>query len=383
MNTCETYKSRLAGFLNAHHIDLYWKGRTGLYALLKAMDIGAGDEVIIQAFTCVVVPNAVMYCGATPKYVDVSKATLNTTLEKIKAKVTPQTKCIIIQNTFGLSSEVEEIVSYAASKNIYTIEDCTHGFGGFYNGRPNGTYSDAAFFSTQWNKPFSTGIGGFVLVNNTALLEPLRKVNSQMLEPGFMQSVSLGLLLTAEKLFLNDHTYWFLMRLYRKLSRWGLVLGSSSAAETDSPKQPEKSFMLSSRIQCKAGLKKLKYFKNQCALRKKNGLIYNSFMKQHRSFFYSDSLLENHSFLKYPVFVKNKTDFLKKAENAKIRLGDWFVSPLHPATGDLNQWHLQKDECPTAVFLAEHILNLPTDTHHSEKVIRFLKKHCSELLVDL
>ena len=73
----------------------YWKGRVGLYALLKAMQIGNGDEVIIPAFTCVVVPNAIIYLGAKPIYVDVNKETYNTTIDKIKEKTTDKTKRVL------------------------------------------------------------------------------------------------------------------------------------------------------------------------------------------------------------------------------------------------------------------------------------------------
>ena len=106
----EKFKAEIAKKLNANasQISLYWKGRVGFYALLKANGIGKGDEVIIPGFTCVVVPNAIIYLGAKPVYVDVNKDTFNTTLNHIKEKVTTKTKCIVIQNTFGLSSEIEE-----------------------------------------------------------------------------------------------------------------------------------------------------------------------------------------------------------------------------------------------------------------------------------
>ena len=124
------YKTKIAEKLNVNssQIFLYWKGRVGLYALLKAFGIKESEEVIIPAFTCVVVPNAIIYLGAIPKYVDINKETYNTTLEHIKSKITTKTKCIVIQNTFGLSSEIEEIIAFAKEKNILTIEDCTHGF---------------------------------------------------------------------------------------------------------------------------------------------------------------------------------------------------------------------------------------------------------------
>jgi len=72
----ETYKTALAKCLNAEpqHITLSWKGRVGLYGILKALNVGEGDEVILPAFTCVVVANAIIYLGATPVYCDIDVA---------------------------------------------------------------------------------------------------------------------------------------------------------------------------------------------------------------------------------------------------------------------------------------------------------------------
>ena len=78
MNICDKYKTELSDFLNVNKdaISLYWKGRVALYTALKSMGISEGDEVIIPAFTCVVVPNAIIYLGATPIYVDIEEQNL-------------------------------------------------------------------------------------------------------------------------------------------------------------------------------------------------------------------------------------------------------------------------------------------------------------------
>ena len=138
MNICDKYKTELGAFLNVNKdaISLYWKGRVALYTALKSMGISKGDEVIIPAFTCVVVPNAIIYLGATPIYVDIEEKNLCTTKDLIEKKITNKTKCIIIQNMLGLSNEVDEIVLLAKKHGLYTIEDCTHGFGGKYNMPP-------------------------------------------------------------------------------------------------------------------------------------------------------------------------------------------------------------------------------------------------------
>lgn len=382
MTHAEKYKTEIAQRLDAqpNQISLYWKGRVGLYALLKAMGIGPGDEVILPAFTCVVVPNAILYLGAKPVYVDINDDHLNTTLAQIKEKVTDKTRCIIVQNTFGISSEVDQIVDFAKENKLYTIEDCTHGFGGTFAGKANGTYCDAAFYSTQWNKPFSTGVGGFTLLNNTELKPKLEEINTQLLTPSIKQRKTLGMLIRLRKFMLHDSTYWPLLRLYRSWSKSGAVVGSSTAQELESIDMPDDYFMASSSDQEKVGIQSLKSLDEYMALRKKNGIIYNNFMRKHGQWNYPENVLANHSFLKYPVFIKDKTRFMQKAEKAKIRLGDWFLSPIHPVTADFEKWKLSISEFPKAEFYAQHIMNLPTDTKNAQKVLRFLLDNMDELI---
>ena len=373
----QTYKEKIASCLNTetNRIFLYWKGRVALYALLKAMKVEKDDEVILPAFTCVVVANAILYLGAKPVYVDIDVTTFNTTFEEIKKSVTSKTKVIICQNSFGLSSEIEEITSFAKAHNIFTIEDCTHGFGGYYNQKPNGSFCDAAFFSTQWNKPFSTGTGGFALVNNSNLIEPIQKINENLIAPSLKKRISLKLLYFVREKLLNKHTYWLLVKLYRFLSKNNLVLGSSSGEEINSTVMPQNYFMKLSEVQMKKGIQNLKNIQSVLTQRKENAKIYTEYLisknKNHVPF----SLFENHSFLKYPLLVENREEVFRLAEKHKIELGDWFISPLHPVQKDFETWQLQPELFPNAVFAAKRMINLPTTVNDITSVIKFLEKN--------
>ncbi|MEY4217385.1 MAG: DegT/DnrJ/EryC1/StrS aminotransferase [Bacteroidota bacterium] len=112
------------------------------------MGVGPGDEVILPAFTCVVVPNAILYTGATPVFVDIDPNSLCCDVQSIEKAITPNTKAILIQNMLGLSYKVHELVALAKAHGIYTIEDCTHGFGGKYQGQFNGLISDNSMVSS-------------------------------------------------------------------------------------------------------------------------------------------------------------------------------------------------------------------------------------------
>lgn len=101
----------------------FFKGRIALYAILKAMGVKAGDEVIIPGFTCVVVPNAVLYLGAKPVYVDIEAHTYNINTKRIEEKITEKTKAIIAQHTFGIPAEMDKILEIAKKHNLYVVED--------------------------------------------------------------------------------------------------------------------------------------------------------------------------------------------------------------------------------------------------------------------
>ena len=371
------YLHRIGDWLGVQpgQIELYWKGRVGLYALLKAFGVQAGDEVILPAFTCVVVPNAIIYCGAQPVYVDIEPTTLNTTLASIREAVTEKTKVILVQNTFGLSNEVDEIAAFAREKGILTIEDCTHGFGGTFKDEPNGSYWDGAFYSTQWNKPFSTGVGGFAVLHNAQYSDAFHAVNQELESPSRKDRYVLSSLIQARKYLLHDSTYWTALRLYRSMSKSGLVVGSSKGEELTDSKMPRNYFLRSVKVQEKVGEKALRALPELLELRKKNGLRYNDYMRENGKWNYNDEDVKHHSFLNYPVFVDDKKAFQAAAEKAKIRLGDWFVSPIHPVMEDYHLWQFEPRNFPVAWDKSQHILNLPTDVNDVEVVVRFLTDH--------
>lgn len=370
------YKKAIASILqcDANKIFLYWKGRIALYAILKSLDLKKDDEVIIPAFTCVVVPNAIIYSGLKPVYLDISTATYNMDVNLIEKKITSRTKVIICQNTFGLSSGIEDIISIAKKYNLYAIEDCTHGFGGFYNGKPNGSYCDAAFFSTQWNKPFSTGIGGFLVVNNEHIFQKIKNLESNKVRPSFWERSLLRILIWIRKFIVNKYTQWSLVNLYRILSKYNLIIGSNQGGELNSTILPRDYFKDISNVQINAGIKSVKDIKELNELRKKNATKYTAFLKSKGKNHVEESNFENHMFLKYPLLVKDRDAFFELAQKSNISLGDWFLSPLHPVKDGFDKWGFNSDDFPVATSIAKKIVNLPTDIKNPSSVIKFMEE---------
>jgi perosamine synthetase len=369
-----SYSHLLAGQLGSEpsRIHLYWKGRIALYAALKAAGIRPGDEVIIPALTCVVVPNAILYCNARPVYADVRADTLTLDVASVAGLINDRTRAIIIQNTFGLSADVDVLVHLARAQGVLVLEDCTHGYGGYFRGQPNGTLADASFFSTQWNKPYSTGLGGILLVNRPQLFPNLDLINRSATAPRTMELASLWLSMQARRYLLTDASYWRLLRLYRRLSRSGLVTGSSSAEEIESTDMPDGFFKKHSGLQAAAGVKALQDLQDVIAVRRKAALAFRKVLAARNKWHVPADHDPNNSCLKFPILARNRKAFFEAAEQAKVPLSDWFASPIHPVQRDFPAWQLSVETVPVAYAISRKLLAINTEVKDVHRVCEFI-----------
>ena len=378
------FKSLIADYLNIPPQDvlLFWKGRVALYAILKAIGIKEGDEVILPAFTCVVAVNPIIYLGAKPVYVDVDPMTYNLNPLKIEKKITAKTKAILAQNTFGLAPDLDKIFKIANKHDLKIIEDCAHGFGGFYKGKPNGTIADVSFFSTQWNKPFSTGLGGFAVTKNPEIAENLRIMEKSFARPSAKDEMILKTLLFVRGK-LGTGLYWPAIKTYRWLSKKNLILGSSQGEELESPVKPEGFEKGFSGIQSKRGGKELESIDKILEHRKNIAALYKEILLDMQIEPPYEPDYAVHTYLKFPLLVKDRMKFFKLAEKEKIELGDWFLSPIHPITKNFELWHYKWGGNPFAEKISRHIVNLPTHTKIDEdyvgRIALFLEKNRNEI----
>lgn len=163
----ERVKLWFQDYLHTEHVYLTDSGRSALYLGLQAMHIGEGDEVLVPAYTCIVVTNAIRATGATPIVVDIDQD-LNVNESLLRAAVTPKTKAILAQHTFGLPVDVHEIRDICNEYNLYMIEDCAHALGSHVGDAPVGSFGDISFFSFGSDKVVSSVRGGALVVHNKA-----------------------------------------------------------------------------------------------------------------------------------------------------------------------------------------------------------------------
>jgi len=163
-------RSALAAHFQAD-VTLFASGREALLALLQSLHIGKGDEIIIQSYTCVVVPNAITATGATPVYADIDQDTLNLTPETVERVISNRTKVVICQHTFGIPTDTERLRDLCDQYEIPLIEDCAHIIPDTKGPKEIGRYGDYLILSFGRDKAIS-GIAGGALISRKPIPLP-------------------------------------------------------------------------------------------------------------------------------------------------------------------------------------------------------------------
>jgi perosamine synthetase len=153
-------------------------GTAGLHLCIRALGIGAGDEVIVPSFTFVAAANAVRYEGATPVFVDIEPRHLNLDPSLIEAAITPRTRAILAVHTFGCPAHMQAILEIARRHGLRVIEDACEAIGATYQGRHVGCFGDAAVFAFYPNKQITTGEGGLVVTGDPHLAREMRAMRN-------------------------------------------------------------------------------------------------------------------------------------------------------------------------------------------------------------
>lgn len=177
------FEDRFAEFIGVRHALSVCNGTVALHVALAALGIGPGDEVIVPTFTYIAPVNAVVYCGATPVFVDADPDTWQLDPNDVYRRITPKTKAIIVVHLYGHPAEMNALTTLAQEHGLFIVEDCAEAFGATYQGKHVGTFGDIATFSFYGNKTITTGEGGMVTTNDDMLAERIRRLKGQGLAP--------------------------------------------------------------------------------------------------------------------------------------------------------------------------------------------------------
>ena len=148
---------------------------SGLHLSLAALDFGPGDEAIVPAFTWISTANVVEHLGGKVVFCDINSSTFNLDPEKLESLITPKTKAILPVHLFGLSAEMDVIMSIAKKNNINIVEDAACGFGSQYKDKHVGNFGNTGCFSFHPRKAITTGEGGMITTNDSEIAERIKK----------------------------------------------------------------------------------------------------------------------------------------------------------------------------------------------------------------
>jgi len=347
-------------------------GRTALYAILSSLDLKSDDEVLLQAFTCVAVPGPILWAGAKPVYVDVDEKSLTMSPEDLARKITPKSRVLLIQHTFGQAADLSALIALAKKHELFVIEDCAHTIDNVYHEKPLGAHGDAAIFSFGRDKAISSVFGGMAVTKRedigkrVAIFQrscplPSRAWIAQQL---FHPLIAMLVKTTYDTLALGKIIFAIAKRL-------GLLSKTVYPAEKTGGKPP---FAFKQFPEALARLAIHQFHKRD---------RFNEH-RMHISKIYQrelDPRISACSFstgappplLRYPIRAAHPLRLEEAAARERILLGDWYTQPLAPTGVNEERLSYVRGSCPVAETLAAEILNLPTDIHvTSEDALRII-----------
>lgn len=320
-------------------------GRSAQYLILKTLGIKNGDEVLLQAFTCVAVPNSILWAGAKPVFVDIEEDLFNMNPSDLERKITSKSRAIIVQHTFGIPAKMEEILRVAKKYNLFIIEDCAHII-------KKNIVGDAAFFSFGRDKVVSSIFGGMaVTIGNWKLETRNWKYPSYFWI--FQQ-------------LLHPVVSFFILPLYNffGLGKMILVLLQSlhflSFPVYQEEKTGKRPAIFPAKLPNALAILALNQLKNLEKFNKKRVQIAKIYKEGLKNLPLKLPSEEKVAFLRYPILTDKAEELRVFAKRQGIILGDWYSNVVDPKGVDLKKVGYQLGSCPVAEKIAYQIVNLPT-----------------------
>lgn len=336
----------------------YYRGRVALYAILKALEMGHGAEVLLQAFTCRAVPEAIVASGARPVYIDIDETGYNMDAEDLRQKITSKTKAIVVQHTYGIPANMDTIVSIAGALGIPVIEDCCHTFASMYQGKLVGSLGVGSFYSFEWGKPIAAGIGGTLQINDPVIKERVLADYVTYRSPDLLSQAKIEIQYYVFALTYRPSLYWTVRSMFRWFESFGLAVGNyNPVGERDIAID----FCLRMMPRVKKRLKAR-------LLNARNQLIHSLAITEQYGRRISTGGVTHPIFpegcdvvlARYPLRVNNKKELLSKAKDARVEIADWYSTPVHDLKDrNLSLVYYETGCCPNAEIRCNEVVTLP------------------------
>jgi perosamine synthetase len=354
-------------------------GRSALYLTLRSLGVTQGDEVIVQAYTCVVVINAITALGAIPVYADINPETLCATKESILRCKTAKTACVIYQYTFGVSGDIFEVAQWCKKEGIPLVEDAAHAFLGKSGDRFFGTIGDAGIFSFGSEKGISAVRLGAVVTNRPDIARDIIHMRENLPSMGKIKEI---------KHLIHPILFFIGQRYYLHLGKMILFIAQHVGIIPRILTKEEKMGQWPKKFPCKPPVSLVRLLVHELAdasriiaLRKASLDAYREALQSTPLCVWGDSVQTPMCSIGFPVRAQNQEDIIKHLKNANIYCAsDWSGALIMPKQAHLPPaLYPDKKNVPYASAYSQHILLLPVhervDTSWRKKILSILDQH--------
>jgi perosamine synthetase len=371
------YEAAFARRIGVRYAYSFSAGRVGFYALLRGLDVGSGDEVLLQVPTHIVVPNAIRYTGAQPVYVDCRLQDYNMDLDLAEQKISSRTKVLVLQHTFGIPAELDKALAIARDHGITVIEDCVHALGSHYKGRPVGSFGQAAFFSTEETKTITSTMGGMVVTDDRELAHRIEAFQASCAWPSAWLTVRYLLKLILYHVLTEPHLHVYTRALYELLGRRQPIPGATSAEEQRGARPLGYTKRLAN-AQAAVALRQLIRLDSNIADRRWAAAAYAKQLAPYG--FRLPQTMEGAepAYVRYPVCVEDRAAAQQLIAPHAV-VGLWFTSVLEEAVNPVLAGYTARS-CPIAERVSKELINLPTHSHVTQKDIEHIARALAELV---
>jgi len=386
----ELLEKQFKKYLGVKYTFFFNSGRSALMAILNSLglekveedksssspfaDARETAEVLLQAFTCNAAVNPIIWSGFKPIFVDCNEKTFNIDIEDLKRKITPKSKVVMVQHTFGLPADIDEILEICQQNNLILIEDCAHSLGAAYKGKKVGTFGKAAFFSFSRDKVISSVYGGIAVTNDEFLAEKLKKYLMEVRLPSnfwiFQQLL--------HPVLMN----WLILPTYSIFGKYLLILFQwlqiLSKAVHWKEKRGLRPGYFPKQLPNALAILALDQFKKLEKFNKHRKEIADFYREELKASSFGLPLASEQIYLRFTVKHHKAHEIIKKSWQNNLLIGDWYTTAIAPHDTKLDKMEYKVGSCPKAEKLARETLNLPTHINISEKeakmIVNFLKR---------
>ncbi|MEX2230710.1 MAG: DegT/DnrJ/EryC1/StrS family aminotransferase [Cyclobacteriaceae bacterium] len=172
------FEERIAEYFNRRYAIAVCNGTVAIDIAVDALDLQPGDEVIMPSFTIISCISGILRRGCVPVFVDQEASTWNMDVSQVEGKITPKTKAIMVVHIYGLPVDMEPVLAISKKFKLKIIEDSAEMHGQTYSGKKCGSFGDISTLSFYPNKHITTGEGGMVLTDDTALADRCRSLRN-------------------------------------------------------------------------------------------------------------------------------------------------------------------------------------------------------------